>query len=180
MTGLGKLRWRPNRLIPRVLRGGMAVWFAALSFGIPLPAPPVAAVSSEAYPCMDHRCGCRDAEHCWRSCCCMTREQKFAWAVEHGVRPPPSFFAGGTPGPVEVKPQSCCARREHIASCCEKKVASCCQKSKPRTRRTSGETSLIDALGCNGQQVLTAMAIPPSLRPRRKHWPRYATPRARR
>jgi hypothetical protein len=43
---------------------------------------------SVPYPCMDHACGCRDAEECWRHCCCLSREQKWAWAQEHQVEPP--------------------------------------------------------------------------------------------
>lgn len=41
-----------------------------------------------AYPCQHHRCGCRSAEQCWRSCCCFTDAQKLAWARARNVEPP--------------------------------------------------------------------------------------------
>src|SRR5262249_8379394 len=44
--------------------------------------------SDQPFPCMDHACGCHDAEQCWRSCCCFTAKERIAWAQAHGVIPP--------------------------------------------------------------------------------------------
>ena len=55
--------------------------------GIPIYQP-AAKDADGAYPCMHHACGCASADACWKKCCCYTRDQKLAWAKEHGVRPP--------------------------------------------------------------------------------------------
>lgn len=50
----------------------------------------VAAVTAaERYPCEDCSCGCASAHECWTNCCCHTLPERLAWAVRHGVRPPP-------------------------------------------------------------------------------------------
>lgn len=179
MNGAGKPRIRLRFTLAGTLRAALAFWFAVLGLGVPLPAPRPDVVSSQPYPCMDHRCGCRDAEHCWRACCCMSREQKFAWAVEHGVRPPPEFFDGRpppalvakhpAPKPQAAKPRSCCAPRQ--LSCCEQTSSRregserpCCDKSQSKSQ-PSGQTSLVDALGCQGHHAFMALAVVPGLSP---------------
>lgn len=66
--------------------------YLALLVGIPLPMP-TAKDSSRPFPCQHHRCGCQNAEQCWRQCCCFTNEQKLAWARENGVTPPAELLA---------------------------------------------------------------------------------------
>ncbi len=58
--------------------------------GIPLPKYETKD-TSRPFPCMHHACGCASAEACWQGCCCMTHEQKLAWAKEHDVTPPAEF-----------------------------------------------------------------------------------------
>lgn len=60
--------------------------------GVPI-FPIVIKERSQPYPCQDCPCPCADAESCWRRCCCMSDEQKLAWAQRHGVTPPAFFLA---------------------------------------------------------------------------------------
>ena len=62
--------------------------YLAASFGLPVPAPAAPKDRSRPYPCMDNPCGCSCAEECWRHCCCMTPEERWAWAEAHNVQPP--------------------------------------------------------------------------------------------
>jgi hypothetical protein len=80
-------RRRAATRLRRVTAGGLAALIAAAACGVPLPVGRTK-TSSEPYPCQDCPCGCVDAEHCWRDCCCHTNAEKLAWAREHGVTPP--------------------------------------------------------------------------------------------
>ncbi len=44
--------------------------------------------TSVPFPCMQKSCGCRNAEDCWRGCCCYTNTQKLAWAKKNSVDVP--------------------------------------------------------------------------------------------
>jgi hypothetical protein len=81
------------------------ITYAALVFGLPMP---VAARKSteQPYPCQGNRCGCLTAEQCWRSCCCTTPGQRFAWAREHGVTPPDY---AERPSDTPKRPLACCS-----------------------------------------------------------------------
>ena len=65
----------------------IAVGYLLLALGVPLPLSS-AKSSGEAYPCMDHLCGCSSAEECWRHCCCLSLVEKLTWARDHHVNPP--------------------------------------------------------------------------------------------
>jgi hypothetical protein len=84
---------------------------AICSVGVPLPAQSVKK-SGDPFPCQHCACGCKDAESCWRNCCCHTNREKLAWAKRNGVKPPAFVVAA--------------ARRE---SCCENTPAKACCKS---------------------------------------------------
>ncbi len=70
-----------------------AAAYLALAVGFPLPEGPRSDSVSEPFPCQRHACGCRTADHCWRSCCCMTMREKLAWARKNGVTPPDFVLA---------------------------------------------------------------------------------------
>ena len=132
-------------------------------FGMPIARPSGKDLSAP-FPCATRACGCMSAESCWKDCCCFTREQKLAWAVEHGVAVPAYVL--------NEKPKSCCQPK--VASCCQKKsndlVAitepapkkSCCSKTEP----ASGTTWVIgiEARKCRGQGAdwLSAGAVIPA------------------
>jgi hypothetical protein len=167
MNGKRTFWLRPGARFARALRGVLAVWFALLNLGVSMPSPPVEKASSQPFPCQDHRCGCRDADHCWRSCCCMTREQKFAWALEHGVTPPSSFFAEQSQPP--AKTRSCCAKRhDKTASPADSETLARTSRTASRKAggsRSGGPIALLDALRCHGESLSWTVMIPPSLRP---------------
>lgn len=66
--------------------------FLLATVGIPLPAYRLKP-TGRPYPCMGHACGCRDAEHCWKDCCCYSQQEKLAWAHAHNVTPPSYLLA---------------------------------------------------------------------------------------
>jgi hypothetical protein len=70
-----------------MLRWSIAIGYLLLALGVPLPLSS-AKSSGEAYPCMDHLCGCGSAEVCWRHCCCLSLVEKLTWARDHHVNPP--------------------------------------------------------------------------------------------
>jgi hypothetical protein len=104
---------------PRVRRLAVACALAQyllVASGVPVP---VAAgpVSAEAYPCQGHNCGCRGPEHCWRSCCCHTHEQRLAWARENNVTPPAYVLrAPSKPAAAKPKCSHCCSKPTPSAS----------------------------------------------------------------
>ncbi len=108
--------------------------YALLCTGVtvPLPALPI---GGKPFPCQHHNCGCNTAEQCWRSCCCMTPEQRLEWARENGVTPPDNIMAQlvklRTPKP---KCSHCCSAKHDDAS--QKPVKNVAQ-AKPTTRWVS-------------------------------------------
>lgn len=79
-------RWLRTRRQP-VVAALVALSLLGSSLGIPVIIEPAKDIS-RPYPCMHHRCGCASAEACWQGCCCLTRDQKLAWAKQHGITPP--------------------------------------------------------------------------------------------
>jgi len=166
MNGKQTIWLRPSARCGRALRCVLAVWFAVLNLGVSMPSPPAEKASSQPFPCQDHRCGCRDADHCWRSCCCMTREQKFAWALEHGVTPPASFFAEQNKPPAKMA--SCCAKRHGKIASTASSPRSAGRKAgsaKSSGAKSGGQVALLDALRCRGESMSWTVVLPPSLRP---------------
>jgi hypothetical protein len=104
---------------------------AICSVGVPLPAQ-TARKSGDPFPCQHCACGCKDAESCWRNCCCHTNSEKLAWAKRHGVKPPAFVIAA-------ARQEECCDEG-HVKACCKsakakstsiaKTVTSCCEKCK--------------------------------------------------
>lgn len=127
------------------------------------------------FPCMDKPCGCRNAEQCFRSCCCSTKTERIAWAKQHAVSE--EFIALATEA--QEKPaaaKSCCAGKtvpscgkpaEKTASCCEKTPAQkqpCEQQPEPSRskQRSAPGFSMLAAMKCAGLQV-GALGVPLSL-----------------
>jgi hypothetical protein len=78
--------WRNLRR--RVVACTALLAYLAASFGVPVPVAAAPKDLSRPYPCMDRACGCACAEDCWRHCCCMTVEERWAWAEANGIQPP--------------------------------------------------------------------------------------------
>jgi hypothetical protein len=106
---------------------------AICSVGVPLPAQNVKK-SGDPFPCQACACGCKDAESCWRNCCCHTQREKLAWAKRHGVTPPAFVIAAARREACcdEGSTKTCCSSGgsdDHTfasatPSCCSKKTGS--------------------------------------------------------
>lgn len=87
------------------------------AFSVGLVGVPVIHVApkdrSIPFPCQDSVCGCRDAESCWRSCCCHTHAERAAWALERGIQPPAYVLEKAAREIATAK--SCCVA--HVARC---------------------------------------------------------------
>jgi hypothetical protein len=89
--------------------------YLASAAGIHLPIVLVKDIATP-FPCMVSRCGCQNAEQCWKSCCCHTAAERLAWARSRNIVPP-----------AELVIQA--AEREHAlasrqsAACCRSKTA---------------------------------------------------------
>ncbi|MCE9608298.1 MAG: hypothetical protein K8U03_25715 [Planctomycetia bacterium] len=100
----------------RRIVGGIALAaYLVLCTGIPLPDVSHASSSNESpaapFPCQSHRCGCRTAEQCWKSCCCMTDVEKRLWAERNGVVPPSYVaFVAGPIAAGDASSSGCCSK----------------------------------------------------------------------
>lgn len=127
--------WRAWRF--RIGIAVMALSYVLVALDIPLPAY-VHKETDQPFPCQDHPCGCQTAEQCWRSCCCFTPEQRWAWARARGIEPPAYAEKPAVQGWSSVKLRD---RDQQISSpakrsCCREKPSrqtdapakkSCCQ-----------------------------------------------------
>jgi len=114
-----RIFWRACR--HRLYAGVTLVAYLATITGLPIPAA-VGKADGEPFPCQNHACGCLTAEQCWRGCCCFTPEQRWAWAREHHVQPPPYAEKPRSQswrserkrdqvgGPAASHPPACCVR----------------------------------------------------------------------
>lgn len=135
--------------------------FVAQSLGLQI-APTAGKDLHVAFPCMHSRCGCQNAEQCWRGCCCQTLSERLAWAERNNVEPPRFVMqratdverdASAVGGDHESKAKSCCRSKK---ACCEKtaakpqpkvaKVKSCCSAKQPASK--TGK--LVEAFRCHG------------------------------
>lgn len=64
----------------------MIVSYGFANVGYPVWEP-VVGKGDVAFPCQFSACGCRTAEQCRKACCCHTKQQKIAWAVDRGIDP---------------------------------------------------------------------------------------------
>jgi hypothetical protein len=153
--------WRPRL---RTWCAGVALFaYLIAALGIPLPIFPHKK-SGPPFPCQNRRCGCLTAEQCWRSCCCMTPAERWAWAREHNVEPPAYAERPASRA-------SCCSPAPDADSCGDGK---CCtthshpprpaQKPRPTSSGLRWGPSL-SALTCQGLSVLwvTSGAALPSV-----------------
>jgi hypothetical protein len=179
--------WRS--LSRRVCAALTLVCYLATALNLPLPIPAATRkAGDEPYPCQDHACGCQSAAQCWAGCCCLTPEQRWAWASKHNIKPPdyaerPASASWSAPrlrDREQAKPWACCAKEVGI------KARPCCQEvptehDAPQTTpaRHDGPAPLVPctgdkkvrwtltlaALKCRGQGTIwvsTGAALPPS------------------
>ncbi len=169
----------------RSLSAALLLVYVVTAAGVPIPVVGVAH-TDELYPCASHACGCPDAEHCWRSCCCFTLAERFDWAREHKVRPPEYAVAAAKNAGIDLcwlgiesakhhDGDGCpyCANKKLVAKtlppCCQAKVKSCCehathaccrQESKQQQNAAGDHIVAWRALACHGQSMNWLAAVP--------------------
>lgn len=126
-------RLRLRRCADRWLALLALTGFVAGSLGVPVLVPPEAA-DGLPYPCRGHRCGCTSAQQCWLSCCCLTHQEKLAWARRHGVEPPPAVVRLAHK---EAELAQKAAQQRERCACCRPATASVCD-----TKSASGGAQL--------------------------------------
>lgn len=164
------------RLLPRRCGAGITLvsyLLTALHVPLPLPAAPRVA-GGPAFPCQDHACGCQSAEQCWAGCCCLTPDERWAWARAHQVEPPsyaerPASASWSTTRlrdreqPPASKP--CCQQAPTKSTCCSSHAQT---QTSSETKAQAGKgtvrwTSTIAGLKCRGHSTLwttTGAAVP--------------------
>jgi hypothetical protein len=128
---------RTQRLI-----GWLACMAVAIcSVGVPLPAQSVRK-SGDPFPCQHCACGCKDADSCWRNCCCHTQREKLAWAKRHGVTPPAFVIAAARREACCDKGQTktCCSSRGSDDHAVAMATPSCCSKKTDNAKLAVKET----------------------------------------
>ncbi len=120
---------------------------------------PATSTSGEAFPCQFGRCGCRTLEQCRTSCCCHSKQEKIAWAMERGIDP--DRVAVLTAGEKlqyslrsrSVKSVNLCSTKASAKSCCCSKSAkpACCSEGEQPGRLTI--VLAINAQKCTGTGV---------------------------
>ena len=148
----------------------LALFVFAVS-GVPIPIP-YGKDLSRPFPCMFSQCGCRDAEQCWRSCCCHTAVHRVAWAKAHQVIAP-DFLRASAQTEAEH------AQREPTAGgCCVRSVPKRCCESSARKREEGSPSpgthadwsfSLSAALKCRGVGDVIA-GVPICMPPPQVEW----------
>jgi hypothetical protein len=189
-------RAEPELLVSRAQRliGWLACMTVAVSsIGVPLPAQSVKK-SGDPFPCQGCACGCKDAESCWRDCCCHTNGEKLAWARRHGVKPPAFVIAAATrertcderyaapccrsnqcdDKTVASGTRSCCSKQPHaLAACANESPKSDCPRceselpapsSRHRDSDDAGVVQLVAKLRCSGL-TLSLSLLPPCVVP---------------
>jgi hypothetical protein len=139
--------------------------YLVVCLGVPLPSPHAAPPPGVRYPCENHHCGCPTAEACWRHCCCMTMQQKLAWARENHVEVPAFVWELIAQGETEKAPRhACCC---HAAAAPQK--ASCCYCAHEAPSRLSQSTHRMGWLvyleqqrchGCDYNGLTVPWALP--------------------
>jgi hypothetical protein len=116
--------------------------FLLASVGYPLWSDGEGKDLSQPFPCMYRHCGCRNAQQCWRGCCCFSNKQKLEWAEANNVTPPPYVAAAAERETSQPPKASCCST---------KKSGSCHSAAAPAAEEVLSLTAAIEALTCMSQ-----------------------------
>jgi hypothetical protein len=138
----------------RLVAGLTLAAYLAAAVGFPLPAR-ARIKAGQPFPCQNNPCGCQSAEQCWRSCCCYTVEERWAWARANHVEPP--AYAAKPSGDgwrtVRLRDHACCAAHHSGCACCAggKGAPTCCHK-KPKAAPDLSRTGVRMVLGLTSQK----------------------------
>jgi hypothetical protein len=130
-------------LARRLMSAATLLAFLVASTGYPVWSAVAQKDLTQPFPCMHRKCGCRNAEQCWRGCCCFTNQQKLAWAKRHGVTAPKyvEFAAAEEKSPKKVA--ACCSAGGGNVQGCEAKNAA----SKKPAKQLG---AVFEPLSCQG------------------------------
>ncbi len=136
-------------------------------------------VGAERYPCEGHACGCASATECWSSCCCHTVQERLAWAITNGVKPPASvkfsdqqWIAAANAVKAGSAECSMCvagiqeklARGIATASVVQASSSRVSCPSDSKIEKRSGFVGFsMSALACKGIKQVLASSVPPAL-----------------
>lgn len=109
---------RPQPLNRRFFVVFCVVAHLVATTGFPVSQSMAIEAGSAPFPCRHHHCGCSSAAQCWRSCCCMSMQEKLVWAKEHGVIPPDFVVAAAKAEITTNKPRSCCQNSRRLGTPC--------------------------------------------------------------
>jgi len=135
-----------------------AMWYVTIAIGLPLPLAGGKDLS-RPFLCMYSRCGCQNAEQCYRRCCCHTAAERLAFARSHGDVPPPELLAmvEAETSQIAVTKRSCCSDKGCTAPATEPSPGDL-------ERNSYSEVVIQDSLACRGVGHLwqhTVGALPP-------------------
>jgi hypothetical protein len=164
------------RALPRRCAAALTLaCYLLTALNVPLPVPAANRTpGGGAYPCQDHGCGCQSAAQCWTGCCCLTPEQRWTWARDHRVVPPPdaekptgASWNTKRQRDRDTAPPSCCDQHASPESprpgaCCAK--ADDAKQEKPQGKQIAWRLTLA-GLKCQGQSTLwvtSGAAVPPA------------------
>jgi len=163
---LPKVRF--SHLFRRTAALTLVATLTVCTLGLPLPLRiemPASKSSTEPYPCMNCPCGCKNAEMCWRNCCCQTQQEKLAWAKKNGVTPP-AFVVVAAKAEQRLTRQPS-APKSTAPKCCCCKAKSCSPKPKTPVAKSSTAKSsttsvvMFQALKCQGLAAHWVFLSPP-------------------
>jgi hypothetical protein len=132
----------PDARLNRPIAGLTLAAFLLASVGYPLRSDGEGKDLSQPFPCMYRQCGCRNAQQCWRGCCCFSNKQKLAWAKANNVTPPQFVAAAAEREAGQRAKASCCA---------VKKSGSCYSAVSPVAQEGFSLTAVIEAVTCMSQ-----------------------------
>jgi hypothetical protein len=132
----GTQRQHRRSLAQRSCSALTLVCYLATALNLPLPIPAAGRKPGEPpYPCQDHACGCASAAQCWAACCCMTPEERWAWARANNVEPP---AYAERPASASWNTTRLRDQEQPVSTCCAAKAApvkkECCKSQGPKSR----------------------------------------------
>ncbi len=112
------------------------------------------------YPCQGGACGCDSAEKCWTACCCMSPDQRTAWAHSHQITPP--AYAVLSEPATEV-PLGCnqCKTESSSKKMDSSPKKTCCQTQSPTKPRGQLKFAIgLSAAKCQGKSFDLSQSFP--------------------
>src|SRR5262249_36229142 len=119
-------------------------------------------------PCQGHPCGCRSAEDCWQHCCCLSPEERWAWARAHDVEPPAYAERPSVQGwhatPLcdqEAEAGGSAPTCSHCANsaCPDVPSPACCEGSHPPSACCHAEPARPDPVQCGSDKARSARVV---------------------